>query len=188
MSKQKSPGQGNAGFEAGLGGIFGNLGSLLEKLSDLAEKGGELRREGTFDPAGDAKGLKGVFGFTVKVGLGGDKDKVAVEPFGNIKKNDKGEPTVADEREPIVDLFDEADHVLVIAELPGAEESQVKAEVKDDLLLISAAGKDRRYGKEVLLPRKFPAAALSHSFRNGILEVRLAKKDSSRDKAGKAQE
>ena len=44
-----------------------------------------------------------------------------------------------------MDVFDETDHVLVVAELPGAEESGVKTEVKDDVLLISATGKDRRY-------------------------------------------
>ncbi|MGD0089834.1 MAG: gas vesicle protein GvpH [Planctomycetota bacterium] len=176
MSNQKTPGQKKSGFEFNLGGLFGDLGNLVEKLGELADKGGELRREGTLESAGGAKGVKGVYGFTVKVGLGQDRDKVQVEPFGNIKKDAQGQPTVADEREPIVDVFDETDHVLVVAELPGVEQAQVQAEVKDDVLLISAAGKDRRYRKEVLLPSKFPPAALSRSFRNGILEVRLAKK------------
>jgi HSP20 family protein len=174
MSKEKSPKPGKPGFQVSLEGLFGNLGSLVERLGELAEKGGELRREGTLEPTRGGKGLKGVYGFTVKVGLG--RDKVEVEPFGNIKKDEKGEPTVADEREPIVDVFDETDHVLVVAELPGAEESAVKTEVKDDVLLISAIGKDRKYQKEVLLPCKFPAAALSRCFRNGILEVKLAKR------------
>lgn len=174
MSKQKSPKQGKAGFEFNLGGLFGSLSGIAEKLSELAEKGEELRREGTFEPSSGPKGVKGVYGFTVKVGIG--RDKVQVEPFGNIKQDESGKPTVADEREPIVDIFDETDHVLVVVELPGVEEAEVKTELKDDVLLISAAGKDRRYRKEVLLPRKFPAAALSRCFRNGVLEVRLAKR------------
>jgi HSP20 family protein len=103
--------------------------------------------------------------------LGGEK--VEVEPFGNIKKNERGETTVAEEREPVVDTFDEGDHVLVVAELPGVEESQVKVELKGDVLLISAKGENRKYRKELLLSETFKASALSHSFQNGILEVKL---------------
>ena len=72
----------------GLGGIFKGLGDLVEKLGDLAEKGKEIKKEGGFTH-GDTRG---VYGFSVRTaGPGGGK--TTVEPFGNIKKDEKGEPT-----------------------------------------------------------------------------------------------
>ena len=158
----------------GLGGLFSGLSDLVEKLGELAEKGAELRREGTFEGGGD-KGLKGVYGFTVRVGSGSDKG-LKVQPFGNIKKNARGESMVSDEREPMVDLFDEPDHVLVIAEIPGVELPQVKVELRGDVLLLTASSKERKYHKELLLPRSFTQDRLTTSMRNGLLEVRLDKR------------
>lgn len=176
MKKRRSMDSGEASSRLGLGGIFQGLGELVETLGHLAEKGAEIRREGTLGDPGDGKGLKGVFGFTVKVG-GLGKESIQVEPFGNIHRNQKGEPTVGEEREPLVDVFDEKERVLVVAELPGVEDSQVKTEIDGDVLLLTAEGKGRKYRKEVLLPRRFPPSALSRLFRDGILEVSLIKKN-----------
>ncbi|MBI4864503.1 MAG: Hsp20/alpha crystallin family protein [Candidatus Riflebacteria bacterium] len=158
----------------GLGGLFSGLADLVERLGELAEKGAVLRREGSIEGTGGEKGLKGVYGFTVKVGGGSDRSP-RVEPFGNIKKDARGEPTVSEDREPVVDLFDEADHVLVIAEMPGVELDHVKAELRGDVLIISASTKGRKYHKETLLPRSFEPSQLTTSMRNGLLEVRLNK-------------
>ncbi len=169
MAKAKDPARGP--MEFGLGGIFKGLGDLVQKLGSLAEQAGEMRREGTID--GD-KGVKAVYGFTVKFG-GAGGDKVQLEPFGNVRKDAKGETTVSEEREPVVDVFDEPDCLLVVAELPGVEEGSVQTEVKGDVLLITAEGKGRKYRKEVLLPGSFAPAQESHSLRSGVLEVRLRK-------------
>ena len=43
-----------------------------------------------------------------------------VEPFGNVRKDERtGRATVREVMEPPVDVFEEADHVLVVAEMPG---------------------------------------------------------------------
>src|SRR5271166_3060946 len=78
-----------------MGGILGGLGKLLEKLSDLAETGKEMRQSGEF-PVGESGGkVRGVYGFSVKVGLG--EEGMTVEPFGNIRKDAKTGKTVVDE-------------------------------------------------------------------------------------------
>jgi len=97
-----------------------------------------------------------------------------VEPFGNVKRTAKG-PVVDKTREPIVDVFDEKDHVLVVAEMPGIDEADIKVDLKEDILDISAAKGDRKYHKEVLLPTKVKADTLSSTFKNGILEVKIQK-------------
>jgi HSP20 family protein len=177
----KHRGSQNSGFDLNFGGLFKGLGDFVDKLSEIADKGVELRREGEFEGLGDLKkgleDLKGIYGFSIKVGgLGGEK-QVSVEPFGNIKKNDRGEPTVVDEREPLVDVFEEDDHVLVIAELPGVEESQIKTTLDEDVLTITAESPNRKYRKEILLPEAFAEEALNISFRNGVLEVRFTRQN-----------
>jgi HSP20 family protein len=158
------------GFRA-LEGILGGLGGLLEKLGDLAEKGEELRRSGVVESSD--KRVQGVYGFSIKVGAG-EQGGVTVEPFGNVRRDEETGQTVVDEiREPLVDIFEEQDHVLVVAEMPGVSADEIKLEIQDDILTISAEHGDKKYHKEVLLPAAFPAERMSHSCKNGILEVRF---------------
>ncbi|MBU4272691.1 MAG: Hsp20/alpha crystallin family protein, partial [Planctomycetes bacterium] len=101
-----------------LGGLLGGLGGLIEKLGELAEAGEELSRSGDFK---DASGkVRGVYGINVKTGLGDrGQTELKVEPFGNVRRNMPDSPPGEDIREPLVDIHEEDDHVLVLVELPG---------------------------------------------------------------------
>jgi len=156
----------------GLGGFLGGLGTLLAKLGELAETGGELHKSGELH---DERGkVRGVYGFTIKTGLGGEG--VTVEPFGNVRKDaETGQAVVQEVREPMVDVFEEKDHVLVVAEMPGVAEEDVHLELKDDVLIVVAEKGEKKYRKEVLLPASFSVKKMTHSCRNGVLEVRLAR-------------
>ncbi len=79
-------------------------------------------------------------------------------------------------REPLVDVLDEGDRVVVLAELPGIDEKDIRLRVEGDILEIAAATRDRKYLKEVLLPALVQPETLESSYRNGILEIKLAKK------------
>jgi HSP20 family protein len=158
----------------GLDGILKGLGDLVEKLSNLAEKGEQLSRTSEFQLSDEGKGLKGVFGFSVKTGLGGKEIKV--EPFGNISKDKAtGKSVVHELREPLVDVFEEEDHVLIVAEMPGIEAEDVEVEIQDDILTLSAKRGDKKYRKEVLLPGNFQKDKLSVSCRHGIVEIKCMK-------------
>lgn len=78
-------------------------------------------------------------------------------------------------REPIVDVFDEKDHILVVAELPGIKEEDIKTDIKGNVLNISSEKGERKYKKEVLLPSKVKAEPISSTYKNGILEIKLKK-------------
>ena len=122
-------------------------GSMARLLGHVI--GGELSRTGEIHGAG--KELKGIYGFTIKSGLGGDGPRI--EPFGNIRKDrESGRSVVQEVREPVVDLFEEEDHVLIVAEMPGISVEDVQIAVEDDLLTITAAHGEKKYRKEVLLP------------------------------------
>jgi len=159
------------GFGGGPGGFLGGLTELIEKLGELAEKGKELKGTGELSDLGIGKQLKGVYGFNVKVGLG--DDKVKVEPFGNIVRDKKsGHAVVQEVREPMVDLFEEADHLLIVAEMPGIALGDVELDVKDDVLTIDARKGDKKYHKELLLPHPFPKQKMEVSCNNGMVEIR----------------
>jgi len=154
-----------------LGGLFKGIEKLVDIAAELKEAGGEIKKEGEIDLSHLKEGMKGVFGFSVKTSVGG---KPVVEPFGNIKKTPKG-PKVDEEREPITDVFNEKDEVVVMAEMPGVSEDVISVELKGDILEIHAVTKDRKYRKEVLLPAKVKYDTLTKAYKNGILEVRIKK-------------
>ena len=159
------------GVEFGFGGLFKGIGNLLDLATKMAEEGKEgYSDSGEFEALGGR--AKGVYGFSVRLGLGG---KPVVEHFGNIRETETG-PVVAETREPLVDVLDEGDRLVVIAELPGVEQDNIHLEVKDDVLALTAEAKDRRYDKEILLPSPVDADTLESSYRNGVLEIKLAKK------------
>ncbi len=158
-------------FEFGFGSLFKGISNLFDLVSRMAERGEEeYTRSGEIIGLGDK--VKGVYGFSIKMGLGG---KPVIEQFGNIKATEKG-AVVAEVREPIADVFDEGDKLVVVAELPGVAEGDIHLEVKDDILSLSAEAKDRKYRKEILLPSPVDATSMESSFRNGILELTLRKK------------
>jgi len=153
----------------GFDSILGGMTVLLEKLGELAEKGGEISKTGEI--RGKDKDLKGVFGFSVKVGLGGEGLKV--EPFGNIRRDETtGESVVQEIREPIVDVFEEKDYTLIVAEMPGISAECVQLDIQDDLLTIYAEKGDKKYRKELLLPKAYPKGKMVVSCNNGILEIK----------------
>jgi HSP20 family protein len=158
--------------DTGLGGMFKSLGGFLELLSDLAEKGeGEFTKSG--EVGGDGKkGMKAVYGFSVRVGGGG---KPLIENFGNVKSDRDGSPVVEEAREPMVDVFDESDHLLIVAELPGVAEKEIHFEVKGDVLHLTANHGDRKYQKELLLPTPVLEKGATSSYRHGVFELKLPK-------------
>lgn len=157
-------------FDIGLGGIFKGLGDFVDKLSDLAEKEKEIQKTGEIKSLN--KMISGVYGFSVKIGgLGGDK--VKVEPFGNIHKDKKGKAVVDEVREPMVDIFEESDHTMLVAEMPGVDEKDINVDLKDDILQISAETHGKKYRKEILLKESFTKDRMTHTYKNGVLEIKL---------------
>ncbi|MBI5560299.1 MAG: Hsp20/alpha crystallin family protein, partial [Deltaproteobacteria bacterium] len=115
---------------------------------------------------------RGESGFSVRTLAGG---KPVVEHFGNIKETSEG-LRMEEEREPMVDVFDEKDHVLVVAEMPGVEKEDVDIKVKEGHLELKVQRGKKKYYKYLLLPSAVDESTLSSSCKNGILEIKIAKK------------
>lgn len=155
----------------GIEGLLGGLGDLLRTVSDLAEKGQEFKKEmgGTTE---SGKDYRVQYGFSMRTADNG-RD-VKVEPFGNVKRDEQtGRATVDEIREPMTDVFEESDHVLIVAEMPGIDREHLSVELAGDVLTINAENGDKRYCKEVLLPRAFEQSAMNIACNNGVLEIRF---------------
>ena len=155
----------------GLGGLFKGIEKLVDLAGKLKDEEEEISKEGDIDLGHIKEGMKGVYGFTVKTMVGG---KPSVETFGNIKKTPKG-PKVEEEREPLTDIFDEQDEVMIIVEMPGVESKDISLDLKEDILEISAVTTRRKYRKELLLPVKANSGDMEWKYNNGILEIRIKK-------------
>jgi HSP20 family protein len=149
-------------------GLFHGIGGFIKLLSNLTEEGA-VNRSGVIED--EKRGARAVYGFSVRLGAAGVPH---VEPFGNVKVGAEG-PMVDESREPLLDLFDEDDHFLILAEMPGVEAGDIHFEIRGDVLDLSAARGDRKYDKEILLPGAVDAQRSTSSYRNGIFEIKLPK-------------
>lgn len=97
-----------------------------------------------------------------------------MQPFGNIRRTERG-PIVEEVREPLTDLFDEDSLLLIVAELPGVEEKEVRIEIEDNTLKFSSTGR-RKYAKELPLPCPVDESTMETTYKNGVLEIKLPKR------------
>lgn len=164
----------SVGLDLGFGDLFRGLGDFIDLLSETVEtvEDSEVHKSGEFKVKGMDDRVRGVYGFSIRTGLGGSP---TVERFGNIRKTEEG-MEVADVREPLVDLFDESQSLVVVIELPGTNEDEIQVQIKDDILSVETLGA-RKYAKEILLPEgaQYDPASLQRIYRNGILELQIKK-------------
>ena len=92
---------------------------------------------------------------------------------------------------PAMDLVETADHFVLRADLPGMTEKDVNIEIEERVLTVSGERKsehettkegyhrvERAFGKfarSLTLPEGIDPEAVSASFANGVLEVRIPK-------------
>lgn len=155
----------------GLTGLFDHINELLDVVSDLQEAG-EINRSGEFkSPSGKVSGL---YGLRIRSGIEGDSSPV-FESFGDVR-NRGGRNTSGDEREPVCDLFEEDNKITVVAEIPGVQADKIEIAVENGrTLILTAAARDRKYRKEIVLAHEVSDRPLQTSYLNGIFSVVLAR-------------
>jgi HSP20 family protein len=111
-----------------------------------------------------------VFGFSIGMGPDG---KPIMQRFGNTPSPEgiKMTPTL----EPLVDVIEESDEVIIVAEIPGVEKENIKIRIKGRKLTIDVSDPERPYHKDLDLPANVDKDGAKSSIRNGVLEIRLKK-------------
>ena len=156
---------------AGFSRIARGLADLFEFLSDLEQ--GETPRRGRREK--DGKVVE--YSFSRRTLAGAAEERAAAAPRdAPPQARRRHTPSAAEVIEPVTDVFDEPDEIVVLFELPGVTRRQIQCRLDGDILLIEAKSAERHYHKEVLIEAKLAADAPRLRFRNAILEVRLAKR------------
>ena len=163
-----------------LGGILPGIGGLIEGL----EKSDDFReRLKEVDVEIETRLKTGILESPGESGRRGGRAPILGKPPGARPRLAKmtappvRRPPPVTVEEPSVDVFEEEHRLKVVAELPGIKEKDIKVDLNDNELIISADTPDRKYLKEIALP-SVPEGEIDRTYRNGILEITL-KKDST---------
>lgn len=79
------------------------------------------------------------------------------------------------EPKPLVDVFEEEEEVIVVAEFVGFSKENLQIHVKNQRLTLSAENLDRKYHKSLNLPVEVIPSSIRTKYKNGVLEIRLKK-------------
>ena len=115
-----------------------------------------------------------------------------------LPSGERGDITQAEYREPYIDLMESDKEIIATAEMPGLEKQDIKINVTDDRLEISAETKqeekkeekgyvyrERRTGsyyRSVSLPSPVDPDSSKASYKNGVLEIRMPKTEIKKKK------
>ncbi|HYM62713.1 MAG TPA: Hsp20/alpha crystallin family protein [Thermoanaerobaculia bacterium] len=132
----------------------------------------------------------------LKTTLQGHIGRMLLEPFARLHCTD--EDLVSGNFVPAVDVAETADHILVRAELPGVKQDEVSIDFENGILTIRGERKleketegvtwhrvERSYGnflRSFTLPRTVDPEKIAASYRDGILEIDIPKKEEAKPK------
>jgi HSP20 family protein len=160
---------------------------LMRFMREFERRFYEEMREFKPEKPGRFERIEGpyVYGFSITIGPDG---KPIIQEFGNVRKV-RGKPSIVEEREPLVDVFESENEVSVVAELPGVEKDKIDVKVTEDgkTLIINASNEKRKYYKEIELPARVDPSSAKASYKNGVLEVKLKKIGKGEGKGVKIQ-
>lgn len=87
----------------------------------------------------------------------------------NLEKNDW------EEQKPLIDIFQENNWIIIIAQIAGFNKETLKINVTDQKLTLSSKVKDRKYYKSLNLPKVVIPNVIQTTYKNGVLKIKLKK-------------
>jgi HSP20 family molecular chaperone IbpA len=84
-------------------------------------------------------------------------------------------PSLTNERQPSIDVFEEENYLIVLTELPGIDEKDVNIKADENSVTITAENTAKKYLKIVRLPTRVNKDTAEFTYRNNILQLRLKK-------------
>jgi HSP20 family protein len=123
-----------------------------------------------------------VYGYNIRMRPDG---KPEIQEFGNkpIKQINGSEETTF-EREPLTDIIEGTDDVSVTIEIPGVDKENIDLRVYEDSLEITVDDPTRNYHRLINLPCAVFTESINATYKNGILDIQIKKKQKSTDDSG----
>ena len=117
-----------------------------------------------------APALDGLYDFSLRIG---GRTPPTIPKAGTIPRAVRRPPRTDDTREPLADVFDEGDKVILVLQLPGVDHDAVRWSLRDSRQLTIRAD---FFAKTLEMPAAVDEQTIESSFANGVLELRLWKR------------
>lgn len=167
----------------GAGGPFRDLDDLFKQLGIDPDEFNKIFQQmqrnlhDAFKNLGEDPSRGFVSGFNVRIGPDG---KPHVSTFGNkpqVRADREGVGIEDPGREPLTDVIEDDGSVAVTMELPGVSKKDIDLRMTEEQLEVAVDNDLRKYHKRVRLPTKVDPATTKATYKNGILDVTVAKVD-----------
>ncbi|HIH28691.1 MAG TPA: Hsp20/alpha crystallin family protein [Thermoplasmata archaeon] len=123
-----------------------------------------------------------VHGYKIEFGPDG---KPQIADFGNRSvRSPEGVPSISDEIEPLTDIIEGENDVAITVEIPGVEKEDINLVATEDILEIKVDSPKRKYHKRIDLPCNVKTKSTKATYKNGILDIVLDKKEKKKDNSG----
>lgn len=115
-----------------------------------------------------------------------------------LRWGDRGVGLLEGAWSPAIDIYDSKDNIMVKADIPGMKKDEIHVSVHGDTLIIKGEKKQEKETKEkdfvrterfygsfnraIRLPAEVDVSGVSASYKNGVLELVLPKKEESKPK------
>ncbi len=156
---------------AGFAKITQGLSDLFNSLSDLDES--QQPRRGRREKNGMI--IEYSFGKRTLAEGAPERETEAPQQHPEMVRRRSAKPSGIEVLEPVTDMFDEPDEVVLLFEVPGVARKDIHCVLDGDIVLLEAKTGERLYRKEILIEPKLAEKAPRLRLRNGVLEARLAK-------------
>ena len=152
---------------------FNDIYDELERLGDLID---ETMQKAFDTPSKDTPTKRKQFkGFSVKIGSDG---KPRIREV-NSRQLQQPEFEVSDDPEPLVDVIEEGETVVVLVALPGVNKDNIDLRITGDSLTFSVDAADFEWYDELKLPARVNPKSARASYKNGVLEIKVKKVEKS---------
>jgi HSP20 family protein len=141
----------------------------LEKLGNLIDE----TMQKSFDPSSEKTPSRRsrIQGFSIKIGPDG---KPRIQEFTSRQPR-RNETEISDEDEPLVDLIEDGETLVVLAALPGLKKDDIDLRITESCLTVSVDTDEFEWYNEFKLPTKVDPKSACASYKNGVLEVKAKK-------------
>ena len=148
---------------------FNDIYEELEKLGDLIDE----TIQKSFDPSSEKTPVRRnrIQAFSIKIG---PDRKPRIQEF-NSRQQRRNKPAISDDPEPLVDLIEDGETLVVLAALPGVKKDDIDLRITESCLTMSVDTADFEWYNEFKLPTKVNPKSACASYKNGVLEVKVKK-------------
>ena len=165
------------GFKLDLGELLAspeNFNGRLEQLRD------QLKAAGGKEALPDEEWRQGGASITGHIrtrGILGDQEfHIGTTGKPQTKRRSQPVPEPSEAMEPPVDVFEEEQEVIIVADVPGISLEELELKAEGSLVSLSSKAAARRnYRKEIRFGAELEPSSLRATCRNGVLEVRVQK-------------